>query len=912
MQEKKCAAFTAAPPCTPGGKYGMIDIGKPCPYEPERKCYTMLDLSQLNPAQRQVVEEWDRNILLIASAGTGKTNTLAYRVAYGIESGRAKPEEILCLTFTNKACREMRERIISRVRENGTRVVVRTFHSFCSDIVRSEAKRHSDLYADYMIFDEEDCKEIISSLYPDYAVHALQSFIDLVKESRPAYGYYSEDAAHDYQQTIARLYTEKEARLREICGTSRHVLDEELYNVLKISGETVVMTYNAALRDAHGLDFNDLLITTYECFKNETIRTTWQNRFTYINIDEVQDTSELEYHILSSIFGHNRILLCGDYFQTVYEWRGSHPKAILASFKANYDPRCIRFNENYRSTRTLLHAAADCLKNLFGPETVTAMYAKDPETPPEQEAGSRITIKSCRNITEEARWIYRRIQEIRHLSGDPAILSKICILTRTNRYNIQLSQQLDFLNRQPADTAPLDFMLVDEFKFFRRQEIKDVLAFAKVSINPHDTISMTRIIKRFAPGIGSAALRAISSETYKKAGIRLTDYLDSSTQNRKDAFALLEQELEKENIVVFDVESTGVDTLTDEIIQIAAIRLDKTGNIKEKFMHLLKLKDKTTVGDSVWIHHFTDEQLQQQGEEPETVLAAFLSFIQGAVLVGHNVSYDIHILKSYLGRLHMAQPQYLTYYDTLDIFRRFHPNLKNHTLEYLGRYFHVTHRSSHDAADDILATAELLWYAVSHDIRPTAAVRRAYTEKYLEKFKPAAAVLQALRQKAAVLRPCDFLFEVIKTTGIVTYYEKKGEENRVENLRSLYRKAKEQDIPGQTPHDALLSLLTYTALSNTELDMLLAKKPKIPIITIHQAKGSEFDYVFLAGMQQGTFPTGFALKTNDLDEEKRLFYVAVTRAKKKLSITWCQQSRNTEHTQSQFLNTLPSIYTDYE
>ena len=100
----------------------------------------------------------------------------------------------------------------------------------------------------------------------------------------------------------------------------------------------------------------------------------------------------------------------------------------------------------------------------------------------------------------------------------------------------------------------------------------------------HDTISMTRIIKRFVPGIGSAALQTIASEDWKKAGIRLTDYLDSSTLNQKDAFAVLEQELEKENIVVFDVESTGVDTLTDEIIQIAGIRLDKTGNIKEKFM----------------------------------------------------------------------------------------------------------------------------------------------------------------------------------------------------------------------------------------------------------------------------------------------------------------------------------------
>jgi DNA helicase-2/ATP-dependent DNA helicase PcrA len=170
-----------------------------------------------------------------------------------------------------------------------------------------------------------------------------------------------------------------------------------------------------------------------------------------------------------------------------------------------------------------------------------------------------------------------------------------------------------------------------------------------------------------------------------------------------------------------------------------------------------------------------------------------------------------------------------------------------------------------------------------------------------------------LKSSAADKRPCDFLFEVIKTANIIDYYTKRDEPDRIDNLRDLYSKARSQDKPEQNPQDALLDLLKYTSLSNTELDMLLDKRAKVPIITVHQAKGSEFDHVFIAGLQDGNFPNAFAVRNHLLDEEKRLFYVAITRAKKHLYLTWSQSSYyNKETHQSPLINAIPGRYSEYE
>ena len=173
---------------------------------------------QLNAAQQQVVNELDRNILLLASAGTGKTNTLSHRVAHILESGRAAGEEILCLTFTNKACREMKERMLSIVGQQAQAVKVSTFHSFCYTILQEEAKLQEDLFSEFLIMDEEDTAELIGEFLPGLVkernlgntpliIHkdTIQRVIGVVKEYRSVYGYYSDDLQMDYIQTIETI-----------------------------------------------------------------------------------------------------------------------------------------------------------------------------------------------------------------------------------------------------------------------------------------------------------------------------------------------------------------------------------------------------------------------------------------------------------------------------------------------------------------------------------------------------------------------------------------------------------------------------------------------------------------------------------------------------------------------------------
>uniref|UniRef100_UPI00307A51A3 3'-5' exonuclease n=1 Tax=Mitsuokella jalaludinii TaxID=187979 RepID=UPI00307A51A3 len=628
----------------------------------------------------------------------------------------------------------------------------------------------------------------------------------------------------------------------------------------------------------------------------------WARRFLYINIDEVQYTSELEYRILSRIFGSSRLLLCGDYFQTIYEWRGSHPEAVLRAYQRDWHPRRVVLTENYRSTQVLLSASFAWLKNRF-PERVSALYPEGIHAV-SAEHGLPIVLKGVMSFAEEAQWIYYKIQQL-----PVEDYGRVCILTRSNRYNKDLSLYFRNLGCHLPENERLPFMLLDELKFFRRQEVKDALAFLRLVVNPHDAASFVRILNRFGRGIGPGTIRKISQEAYRRAGIRITDYLDEDARRTGDPFAVLVEAFEAEDIVVFDVEATGVDPTRDEIIQIAGLRLGRDGKAKAEFKRLLKAC--RSVGDSYKVHKISDALLQREGQEPEEVLREFCAFAAGSVIVGHNVTYDLSILGSELARLGLPPLAYRRYYDTLDIFRRFYPNLPNHKLEYLGEFCHVSHRSTHDAMDDVCATAEILVYAIEKDIRPHAGERKEFMEKWQDVFKELAEHICSIRREAVRMRPWQLLAKIVVDIGIDAYYRRRGEAQRIENLRDLFRQARAMDDIEARPLDALMRFLNYVTLSNTNLDAM-TKRQQIPIVTVHQAKGAEFDYVFVAGLQEGTFPGLQAEKNDSLDEEARLFYVAITRPKRQLFLSWCQTQYGHYTHMSRFLLDLPREFVQNE
>lgn len=854
------------------------------------------EINSLNIKQKKVVNEIDKNILLLASAGTGKTKALALRIANIIEMKRANPDQILCLTFTNRACKEMKERVILAVGLDGINVVVKTFHSFCFDIIKAEAKRNTDISTDFIVFDEEDCKELLKEFNPyKLPINALHRFVSFMKEQLLLLGY------DDYRTLFSYIKENKYVELKGICINDQYKECINTIAFIEKYGDRLVEEYDKALHERHGMDFNDLLIKVSSLFKDQSIADRWSQAFKYIHIDEVQDTSKVEYSIISKLFAENNIMMCGDYFQTIYEWRGSNPHDIFSMFKADCSPINVIFNENYRATQTLLEASHGYLENTFK-GMLNSMYDSGIKANSSSQ-GNKIILKNAYDVKEEAEWIFKTIREL-----DLEDISKVAILTRSNNTNIMLSNIFARENSLLAEKDRLKFLLVDDFKFFRRQEIKDIIAYLKFSINKFDNNSLKRIIKRSKIGIGDKSIENIESKKTRSLGVRLSDFVDINTHKLGEPYQLLLNELENSNVIVFDVESTGVNTTEDEIIQIAGVKINKYGEEVERFERFLK--PSKSVGNSQMIHGFSDEMLSKCGEDSEVVLKSFLEFIKDSVIVGHNVSYDITILSSQLARLGLPRPSFLDYYDTLDISRRFYPSLKNHKLEYLSEYFETQIKSDHDAMNDVLSTKDVLIKMVDEHIRPSVMHRIAIYNEHIVKFSELYKEIIALRNKQIELRPYQLIDEIIETSNLLNIYE--DDENKISNIKHFSKLAKDMDDINLFCSDALNELLKITSLSNSEMDIMLNKHPQIPIITIHQAKGSEFDYVFLAGLQEYKFPTYQSIKSKDLSEEQRVFYVAITRAKLKLYLSWAGHERGGKKDPSRFIDAIPDKYIEID
>lgn len=227
----------------------------------------------------------------------------------------------------------------------------------------------------------------------------------------------------------------------------------------------------------------------------------------------------------------------------------------------------------------------------------------------------------------------------------------------------------------------------------------------------------------------------------------------------------------------------------------------------------------------------------------------------------------------------------------------------------MSDYFPIDHKPTHNAMDDIRATALLLIYAIDKNIRPTADQRRALISNFKDAFATMASQMATLRRKILTDKPSALLAYIMKDMGVLQYYQERKEPERVEYIRDLYRLM--VDLEGQatdlTGRACLQQILEQAALTAGEPDQRLKNNDRIPIITVHQAKGSEFDYVFLAGLREGLFPSFLSLKEGKLSEEQRLFYVAITRAKERLFISYSTtDSRGRDVKPSEFLKYLPA------
>lgn len=424
-------------------------------------------LAGLNPQQREAVEALEGPVLIFAGAGSGKTRVLTHRIANLIQSGTASPENILAVTFTNKAAGEMKERVLQLLGRHQSGVTMGTFHSICARILRRDA-----LYIGYernfSIYDDDDGLRVVKNIMNDIGLSK-----DMVKPNSIFY------AIKQYKSQM--IFPD------EAAGLALSTIEESVARVYAL--------YQQELKNSSAMDFDDLLLKPLELFeKNPSILTSYQNQFKYILVDEYQDTNKAQFLFVEALSrGHKNLCVVGDDDQSIYGWRGADIGNIL-DFQQHFpDGQIFKLEQNYRSTRIILQAASVVVaknENRAAKELFT-----------ESEAGERIKVLDGRNEMDEGRLIVDEIDALCRRNGHS--FQDFALLYRTNAQSRPLE---DVLRRNG-----IPYQIIGGIKFYDRMEVKDILSYFRLVVNPLDNISFMRVINKPVRGIGKSGQAAIAA-----------------------------------------------------------------------------------------------------------------------------------------------------------------------------------------------------------------------------------------------------------------------------------------------------------------------------------------------------------------------------------------------------------------
>ena len=437
-----------------------------------------MDLSGLNREQRRAVETTDGPVLILAGAGSGKTRALTHRIAYLIDEKGVSPYEILALTFTNKAAREMKERVEELVGEEGAKVWVSTFHACCARILRIDIEQLGRFTRDFVIYDDADTLALIGQ---------IQQALNIKEDTLP-------------KRALRALFSDAKNRsLKPLAyirqsGAAMSDLQAEAFS-----------RYEKALRKNNALDFDDLLARTLELFeKCPDVLHKYQNRFRFLHVDEYQDTNVMQYQfvrLLSAV--HQNICVVGDDDQSIYGWRGADLRNIL-DFERDYpQATVIRLEQNYRSTGTILDAANAVISR--------NIERKKKKLWTEKEKGEKILLYQAWSDRDEADFVCRTVTA-QHQQGRS--YADFAVLYRTNAQSRVLEDTLVAYG--------IPYTVHGSLRFYDRKEIKDVIAYLRLMVNPHDDVSLRRIINIPKRGIGDASVQELS-EVAAEHGLSMFD-----------------------------------------------------------------------------------------------------------------------------------------------------------------------------------------------------------------------------------------------------------------------------------------------------------------------------------------------------------------------------------------------------
>jgi DNA helicase-2/ATP-dependent DNA helicase PcrA len=439
-------------------------------------------LRDLNPPQQEAVTARDQAILVFAGAGSGKTRVLTYRIAHLIHSGKVAPEEILAVTFTNKAAGEMKGRVSALLGPQGSRVWVSTFHSACLRILRAHI-RHLGRSADFVIYDEDDQRRLMEGLLKAAGV-----------------------GMHAYPPKTVL----KEIERAKNRGIGPQEYQPQDFNPYQKKAAQFYPRYQEALQAGNALDFGDLLFFTHLLLQRAPqVRDSYHRRFRHILVDEYQDTNYIQHLLIKDLLGPDASLcVVGDDDQSIYRWRGAEPANILSFEKDFPEARVIKLEQNYRSTQLILEGANAVVCRNRDRKEKRLWTAND--------SGDPITLFLAEDEEEEAGWVAERIaEETRGKYGRCAVFYRI------NAQSRAIEEAL--LN------WGIPYTVVGGIRFYQRREIKDLVAYLRVIVNPGDEVSLRRIINCPPRGIGAKTLAAFE-EIARQKGCTLYQALGETAE----------------------------------------------------------------------------------------------------------------------------------------------------------------------------------------------------------------------------------------------------------------------------------------------------------------------------------------------------------------------------------------------
>ena len=422
-------------------------------------------LTHLNPEQRDAVLHRDGPLLILAGAGSGKTRVITYRIAYLIGDGHARADEVLAVTFTNKASEEMRQRVQSLLGEDCGRIWLSTFHALCARLLRREGPAIG-LSRDFVIYDSSDqlavVRQVMRELDIDERLLAPRQALGRISSAKNRM-----ETPADVRQSGFSFREEQVARIFE--------------------------RYVQLLAQASALDFDDLLLRTVDLVEtSDRVRERYATRFRYLMVDEYQDTNRPQYLLIRRLAErHRNLCVVGDPDQSIYKWRGADLRNIL-DFEQDFpEATIVRLEQNYRSTEVILDAASAVIQQ--------NRNRKDKRLWTDRAGGRPILYYRADDDLEEAGFIVRAVRDAHAERFD----ATVAVLYRTNAQSRAIE---DALMREG-----LPYKIIGGVRFYERKEIKDALAYLKLIINPHDDVSFRRIANVPARGIGKGVMDSLSA-----------------------------------------------------------------------------------------------------------------------------------------------------------------------------------------------------------------------------------------------------------------------------------------------------------------------------------------------------------------------------------------------------------------